>query len=131
MHLVPGSTLRCLLAASALLLWLVPGAAFAGDAAAGKALFAGMGTCWTCHGAEGTGDGPASAALDPKPRNLQEGVFAYDANGDGTVGDDEDLALVIKNGPAEYGGSNAMPYFKHLNDTQISDLVAFIRSLKK
>ena len=37
----------------------------------------------------------------------------------------------MKGGPAAYGGSNAMPYFKHLSDEQIADIVAFIRSLKK
>lgn len=117
--------------AAAVVGFLAPGAAFAeGDAAKGKELFNGMGTCWTCHGHGGTGDGPASAALDPKPRNLSEGAFKFDANGNGTPGEDEDLTLVIKNGPAEYGGSNAMPYFKHLSDAQIADLVAFIRSLK-
>ena len=118
------------LAGAALLVWLIPAGAFAGDAEKGKALFTGMGTCWTCHGNEGKGDGPASAPLDPKPRNLAEGSFKFDANGDGTAGDDEDLLLIIKNGPAQYGGSNAMPYFKHLTDEQINDMVAYIRSLK-
>ena len=123
--------IRTLLALIALLAWLAPSAASAaGDAAAGKTLFTGMGTCWTCHGNEGEGDGPASAALEPKPRNLTAGEFKFDGNGNGTVGEDEDLVLLIKNGPAAYGGSNAMPYFKHLNDTQINDLVAYIRSLK-
>ena len=31
----------------------------------------GKGACWTCHGEQGLGDGPASAALNPKPRNMQ------------------------------------------------------------
>ncbi len=111
--------------------WLLPAAAFAGDAAKGDALFKGMGTCWTCHGQNGAGDGPAAAPLDPKPRNLSEGSYKFDADGNGTPGEDTDLMLVIKNGPAEYGGSNAMPYFKHLTDEQIADLVAYIRSLEK
>lgn len=38
--------------------------------AAGKKLFMGMGTCFTCHGFEGKGDGPAGLALDPSPRNF-------------------------------------------------------------
>lgn len=36
--------------------------------AKGKTLFAGQ--CVACHGAEGKGDGPAAAALVPKPRNF-------------------------------------------------------------
>jgi mono/diheme cytochrome c family protein len=121
--------LRGALVGLGLVAWLLPAAALAGDAEKGKALFQGMGTCWTCHGKEGKGDGPASAPLDPKPRDLTKGDFKFDANGDGTPGEDEDLMLVIKNGPSAYGGSNAMPYFKHLSDEQIGDLVAYIRTL--
>jgi mono/diheme cytochrome c family protein len=42
------------------------------SAEAGKAVYMGKGACWTCHGELGLGDGPAGAALNPKPRNLQE-----------------------------------------------------------
>ncbi len=38
--------------------------------AKGKEIFSGAGNCVSCHGAEGKGDGPAGAALDPPPRNL-------------------------------------------------------------
>ena len=31
--------------------------------------------CWTCHGKSGHGDGPAGAALDPKPRTFDDPVF--------------------------------------------------------
>ena len=34
----------------------------------GKSLFAAQ--CASCHGEHGRGDGPASAAIDPKPRNF-------------------------------------------------------------
>ena len=33
--------------------------------------------CASCHGATGHGDGPASAALNPKPRNFTEGYWRY------------------------------------------------------
>ena len=36
----------------------------------GKALYEGKGTCVTCHGATGRGDGPGAAGLDPPPRNF-------------------------------------------------------------
>lgn len=122
-------TLRGLTLVAVLVGWLAPGVAFAGDAAKGKELFQGMGTCWTCHGQEGKGDGPASVSLNPKPRDLSKADFVYDANKSGTPGEDEDLALIIKKGPAAFGGSNAMPPFAHLSDQQIDDIVAFIRTL--
>jgi mono/diheme cytochrome c family protein len=33
--------------------------------------------CASCHGATGHGDGPAAAALNPKPRNFTEGYWRY------------------------------------------------------
>ncbi len=43
--------------------------------AKGQEIFAGKGTCFTCHGMEGKGDGPAGAALDPSPRNFTNPEF--------------------------------------------------------
>ena len=43
--------------------------------AKGKSLFAV--NCASCHGANGFGDGPAAAALNPKPRNFHEGYWKY------------------------------------------------------
>ena len=43
--------------------------------AKGKALF--MVNCASCHGNNGLGDGPAAAALNPKPRNFHEGYWKY------------------------------------------------------
>jgi mono/diheme cytochrome c family protein len=43
--------------------------------AKGKTLFAT--NCASCHGADGRGDGPAAAALNPKPRNFHEGYWKY------------------------------------------------------
>jgi mono/diheme cytochrome c family protein len=43
--------------------------------AKGKALFAV--NCSSCHGPEGFGNGPAAAALNPKPRNFHEGYWKY------------------------------------------------------
>jgi mono/diheme cytochrome c family protein len=41
----------------------------------GKSLFAV--NCASCHGPEGFGNGPASAALNPKPRNFHETYMRY------------------------------------------------------
>jgi len=118
------------LAAFALALAIAP-AALAGDAAAGKALYEGNGTCWTCHGKSGTGDGPAGAALNPAPRDFTKGDYKFDADKDGTPGTDADLTLVIKNGAAKYGGNPTMTPWAHLGDDGIADLVAYVRSMKK
>ena len=106
-----------------------PGAALA-DAAAGKELFVKT-NCNSCHGMEGKGDGPVAAALDPKPRDYTAGDFKFDADKDGSVGTDSDLALVIKNGAAPYGGSAMMMPNPTLSVTDIQLLVTYIRSLKQ
>ena len=41
--------------------------------AKGKTTF--LAQCQACHGAEGKGDGPAAAALNPKPRNFTSGYW--------------------------------------------------------
>ena len=100
------------------------------DPAAGKDLFIKT-NCNSCHGMNGEGDGPVAAALDPKPRNYVKGEFKFDADKDGSVGADEDLALVIKNGAAAYGGSAMMMPNPTLSEADIQLLIAYIRSLKE
>lgn len=114
------------LAALALIL---PAGALAGDAAAGKQTYNTV--CFTCHGMTGKGDGPAGAALNPKPRDFSTGDFKYDADGNGKPGEDVDLTLVIKNGAAKYGGSPVMAPWGYLSDEDIANVVAYVRSLKK
>ena len=104
-------------------------ASAAGDAAAGKGIY--DATCGLCHGPQGAGDGPGATGLNPPPRNFQTGDFAFDADGDGTKGADADLAAVIKDGAAKYGGSPVMTPFGHFSDADVANLVAYIRSLKK
>jgi len=109
---------------------LVAGAASAaGDAAEGKKTYDTL--CFSCHGMEGKGDGPAGAALDPKPRDFSVGDFKYDADKDGTAGTDADLKLIVKNGAGAYGGSPLMAPWGHLTDAEIDNVVAYVRSLRK
>ncbi len=44
--------------------------------AQGKALYTGN-ACWTCHGNEGKGDGPAGGGLRIKPTNFHDGGYRY------------------------------------------------------
>lgn len=109
------------------LLLAAPG--WAGDADAGKTNYDML--CTTCHGPTGKGDGPAGAALTPPPRDFSVGEFKYDADKNGTPGEDADLKLIIKNGAAAYGGNPVMAPWGHLADADLDDLIAFIRTLKK
>jgi mono/diheme cytochrome c family protein len=101
----------------------------AGDAAAGKAKFEMF--CATCHGPTGMGDGPAAPA-DPKPRDFTKAEFKYDADKDGKPGGEGDLALIIKNGAAAYGGSPLMVgWGAALSDADVQNVIAYVHSLKK
>ena len=96
----------------------------------GQALYNANG-CGTCHGATGQGDGPAAAAMNPKPRSFSSGEFAYDTDADGVKGSDTDLLNIIKNGSAKYGGSPTMPGRADISEADIKAMIAFIRSLKQ
>lgn len=109
---------------------LAPLAAHADDdAEEGKALY--DANCSTCHGPGGKGDGPVGSALQPPPRDFTIGDFKLDADKDGKPGSDADLALVIAQGAAAFGGSPMMAPWGHLSEDDRADLVAYVRSLHK
>ena len=58
--------------------------------------------CATCHGATGTGDGAAAAALNPKPRNYHDGAWQKSVT-------DEQIEKTIVQGGAAVGKSPLMP----------------------
>lgn len=64
--------------------------------AKGKAVFEGKGTCFTCHGMSGKGDGDAGKALDPTPRDFSNADFHK-------LRTDGEMFWVIKNGSAGTG----------------------------
>ena len=79
--------------------------------------------CASCHGEGGAGDGPASAALDPKPVAHDDGRYMNSLS-------DEHLTKVITEGGVSVGKSPFMaPWGGSLSGEQIRDLVVFIRSL--
>jgi len=82
--------------------------------------------CSTCHGKNGTGDGPNSAALNPKPRNYT------DKNWQSQV-DDEYLAKFIVQGGAAMGKSVMMPANPDLKDKPevVQGLIQIIRGFGK
>jgi len=93
------------------------------DAAdAGKQIFAEK--CATCHGEQGKGDGPAGAALNPKPKDLA----ATSADSDGFL-----YWRIAEGGLAEpfKSDGSAMPPWKDiLSKDEIWQLVTFIRTLQ-
>lgn len=98
-------------------------AAIPEKAAKGKAKFEMY--CVTCHGAGGTGDGPAAQALNPKPRNYTDAKFQASKT-------DADIAKVIKTGGAANGLAPTMPAWGAvLTDDDIQNIVAYVRYLGK
>jgi len=86
--------------------------------------------CQTCHGSEGNGDGEGVPESMLKPRPFSAGAFKFDTDADWQKGSDADLANVIRNGTGAYGGSSLMPAWSNLTDTEILELVAYIRLLQ-
>ena len=85
------------------------------DSAAGKKSV--ETNCASCHGASGKGDGPAAAALSPKPANW---------TGDKTKKEtDGELFWKISN------GRGPMPPWKHLPEKERWSIVNYIRELQK
>jgi len=85
--------------------------------------------CETCHGAAGKGDGVAAAALNPKPANFAAGAFKYDANGNGTKGDIDDIKAIVHDGAAKHGGSPLMAPWSMLSADQLQAVAEHVKSL--
>ena len=95
--------------------------AHAADAEQGKKLYGQF--CASCHGQSGKGDGPAAAALNPKPRDHTNKEYMSKMP-------DDEMFKVIKNGGASVGKSPLMPpWGASLKDEQIRDVMAYVRSL--
>ena len=95
--------------------------------ARGKELYAGAGTCASCHGDAGLGDGPAGVALEPKPRNMTEpGQYKWGADAKGIFrttafgGPTGSLMVAFSD---KHGGA--------LTEDQVKDLTAYVMSLQK
>jgi mono/diheme cytochrome c family protein len=105
---------------------LAPGLGLAqvkGDPKAGKAKY--DVNCVGCHGTTGKGDGPAAAALNPKPQDHTDGKIMNAFN-------DKYLFDIIRGGGVAVKKAPIMPAAnKKLTDQEIWDMVAYIRSLAK
>ena len=92
----------------------------AGNAEAGGKLY--QTRCAPCHGPDGKAATPTAQALNPKPRDHTDGAYMNQLS-------QEHLAKVIKNGGPAVGKSPIMPPNPDLNDQQIDDIIAFVRTL--
>ncbi len=79
-------------------------------------------TCAMCHGQDGSGNGPAAAAMSPKPANFTDPAF-WKANKDAV------LLKAIKDGAAAVGKSPLMPAWgATYNDADIHALLDYIQT---
>jgi len=74
--------------------------------------------CWSCHGVDGKGDGPAGASLNPKPADFSKLV----------IQDQTDGALYWK---LSTGRGNMTGYENSLTDDQRWAIVNHLRTLDK
>ncbi len=82
--------------------------------------------CTTCHGASGTGDGPAGAALTPRPRSFSDQQWQ-------ALTTDDQLRRVIVQGGAAVGKSPLMPPNPDLEGRPevVAGLVQIIRTARR
>lgn len=92
-----------LITLTVLALLLQPGLLLAGDVAAGRVLY--QQYCSMCHGPQGKGNGPAAAAMNPKPRDHTDGQYMNALSA-------AHLTTVIGEGGAAVQRSPLMPSWK-------------------
>ena len=75
--------------------------------------------CVTCHGINADGNGRAARLYKPRPANLRT-----------TDKNDAYITLIVRRGGEPLGRSpNMPPWGEELTDEQVSDVVAFVRSI--
>ena len=97
------------------------GTVWAQNQAEGKNLYATY--CSSCHGDKGKGDGLASKSLPIKLADHTDGSIMNQLS-------DKFLFDIISNGGNSVGKSSMMPgWGSQLNEKQIRDIIAYIRSI--
>jgi cytochrome c553 len=82
--------------------------------------------CASCHGQDGTGNGPGAAQLNPKPRNYTDKAWQASVT-------DDQITKTILMGGAAVGKSPAMPAQPQLKEKPqvVAELVRIVRSYGK
>lgn len=99
---------------------------FAADKTNGAALY--KKNCAGCHGATGAGNGPAATSLKPKPANFVDAGYKDSTGKNPKDYTDAELTAIIDNGRKN---TAMVAWKKTLNPAQTSDVLAYIRSLRK
>ena len=86
-----------------------------------------MTVCATCHGVDGTGNGPAAESLTPKPRDFRKGRVKFAAVPAGTLPRDEDLLATINHGL----NGTSMPSWKLVGEEDKRAMVAYIKTFSE
>lgn len=81
--------------------------------------------CLTCHGALGAGDGPTGMYLNPRPRDLRDGIFKWVDVEANRRPRRADLLQVLERGVR----GSAMPSFRRYSRGELEGLVDWIRYL--
>ena len=102
--------------------WIaLSGAAQAQTVAEGKSLYTSY--CAACHGDQGKGDGVAARSLPVKPADHTNGAVMNQFS-------DKFLTDIISKGGSAVNKSAFMPAWgSSLNNKQVSDIVAYMRSI--
>ncbi len=81
--------------------------------------------CATCHGADGTGDGPSARYLDVAPRDFTAGLFKFRSTPPGAAPADADLARTVVRGIPK----TSMPAFgDQLGSGEVDAVVAYVKA---
>src|SRR2546426_9285180 len=93
------------------------------DTTKGKAVY--VRWCAGCHGETGGGDGPAAAAMLPRPRNFTGAIYKIRTTASGQLPTDADLMRAIDEGLP----GSAMPAWKgRLSDGERRDVMAYLKT---
>lgn len=80
--------------------------------------------CASCHGHDGSGQGPASTGLAATPRDFRQADFKYKSTGEGALPTDEDLDITLRNGKVK----NGMPAFGGLSDADRHAIIQYLKT---
>lgn len=103
---------------AALAVLLLASAAGATDLPKGRTVYETR--CAPCHGSDGGGDGPAAAAITPRPRNFRDPAFW-------TGRTPQQLKLVVAEGRP---GTLMAPFKDALSAAEIDDVVTYLQSFR-
>lgn len=80
--------------------------------------------CASCHGVDGSGEGPAAGSLRAKPRDFRTGDFAHKSTPGDELPTHEDLREVITKGVPERG----MPGWAGLRPEHLDAIAHYIKT---